>query len=480
VAEISGGSAQAVLSQNFRTICSWRANGILELAEAVLADGVTKQIETELATSFGKQVFVRYFLSHFIVEGESFLMVIGQDITEERRLEEHSRSIEAQMLHAQKLESLGVLAGGIAHDFNNILTSIIGNADLALLQMDPASSARENVIKIEKAAQRAAELSRQMLAYSGKGNFVIAPIDLNEIIDEMTKLLEVSISKRTILRSDLDRNLPAVDADATQLRQIIMNLVINASESLDDHNGRISISTGTMECDQAYLSEIWINDGLPAGLYVFLEITDTGCGMNKETLSKIFEPFFTTKFTGRGLGMAAVLGIVRGHKGAIKVYSEIGLGTSFKILLPVANSEAITVPDRLLLSTETLQGSGTVLLVDDEEAIRDLGKEMLEGFGYDVLTARSGLEAVKHIVARPNDIDCVILDLNMPHMDGEQAFREIRLINPKMRVVMSSGYNEHEVMKKFIGKDLARFIQKPYKLAELGRKVQEVIGNPSA
>ena len=473
-AGIAGGTVEALLRQNFRGLGPWRDAGLAAVAEAVLADGRTRRIETDLHTSFGKLVTARYHFSRFVADGKPHLLVMGRDASEEKRLEQEKRRIEEQMLHVQKLESLGVLAGGIAHDFNNILMAVLGNADLALMRLAPASAARENVLRIEQAARQAAELARQMLAYSGKGRFVVETLDINDVIAEMTHMLDVSVSKKAILRYNLARNLPAIEADATQLRQVIMNLVINASEAIGEQSGLITISTGAMECDRAYLSETWIDEGLSEGLYVFLEIADTGCGMERETVSKIFEPFFTTKFTGRGLGMAAVLGIVRGHKGAIKLYSECGKGTDFKILLPAAG-RAFTRQTEAAPHTETWQTTGTVLLVDDEGTIRELGTEMLQELGFDVLTAGNGREALEIFNPKKDEIACVILDLTMPRMDGEETFRELRRIKPDVRVVLSSGYNEQEVTQKFIGKGLAGFIQKPYRMAELGRKLREVI-----
>ena len=294
---------------------------------------------------------------------------------------------------AQKLESLGVLAGGIAHDFNNILMAIIGNADLALMRINKESPAVENLHRIEQAAARAADLAKQMLAYSGKGKFVVENVDLNTLLEEMLHMLEVSISKKAVLRLNLHQPLPPVEADATQMRQIVMNLVINASEAIGDKSGVIAITTGCMDCDRNYLKDVWLDENLADGLYVYLEIADTGCGMDKETLAKLFDPFFTTKFTGRGLGMAAVLGIVRGHKGAIKVYSEPGRGTTFKILLPASGRPAELFNGDS--HTDDWQGSGTVLLVDDEETVRGIGAEMLKELGFTAITAGDGREAVE-------------------------------------------------------------------------------------
>ena len=390
-------------------------------------------------------------------------------IVARKRAEEERLKLEQQMLHTQKLESLGVLAGGIAHDFNNILMAILGNTGLALMRINKESPAVDNLHRIEQAAERAADLAKQMLAYSGRGKFVVENIDLNRLLEEMLHMLEVSISKKAVLRLNPHLPLPAVEADATQMRQIIMNLVINASEAIGETSGVIAITTGCMECDRNYLHDVWLAENLSAGLYVYLEITDTGCGMDKETMAKLFDPFFTTKFTGRGLGMAAVLGIVRGHKGAIKVYSEVGKGTSFKILLPAVSQPAN--PFNCDSHEDEWRGSGTVMLVDDEESIRTIGAEMLQELGLTTVTAEDGREALEIYKSTP-DISLVILDLTMPHMDGEQCFRELRRINPDVRVIISSGYNEQEVTQKFVGKGLAGFIQKPYRFSTLKEAIR--------
>ncbi|WP_435052250.1 hybrid sensor histidine kinase/response regulator [Geoanaerobacter pelophilus] len=402
----------------------------------------------------------------FPLGDQTYLLSVVRDITERTRIEEERLHLEQQLLHAQKLESLGVLAGGIAHDFNNILTSIIGNAELALMRLTPESPVQENLQRIEKAAARAADLAHQMLAYSGKGKFVVEPIDLNRLVEEMGHMLDVSISKKVILRYNLSRPLPTVEVDATQLRQIVMNLVINASEAIGDKSGVIAITTGCLECNEKYMKETWLTDPLPEGLYVYLEVTDTGCGMDQQTLDKIFDPFFTTKFTGRGLGMAAVLGIIRGHKGAIKVYSEPGKGSSFKVLLPPSARAAELYNERD--DAEIWRGSGVALLVDDEETVRAIGSEMLKELGFEVITANDGREALDVFKSR-KDIRLIVLDLTMPRMDGEQCFRELRLLDPNINVIMSSGFSEHEIYRRFAGKGITGFIQKPYKLSDLSK-----------
>ncbi|MEW6426520.1 MAG: PAS domain S-box protein [Thermodesulfobacteriota bacterium] len=396
------------------------------------------------------------------------------DITERRRAEKKRLAMEKQLLHVQKLESLGILAGGIAHDFNNLLMAILGNADLALAEMSAVSPARENIIAIEKASQRAAELCKQMLAYSGKGRFEIRLIDLSELVREMVHMLEVSISKRALLRYDFAPVLPAVRADATQLRQIVMNLIVNASEAIGDRSGIISITTGAMDCDEAYLRTAYLDEQRPAGPYVYIEVSDTGCGMDEETVARLFDPFFTTKFTGRGLGMSAVLGIVRGHQGSIKVYSETGRGTTIKVLFPAEDrlaENARPADER----TGGWRGSGTVLLVDDEETVRSVGRQMLERLGFKVLLAEDGRRAMELFRPAPGAIDLVLLDLTMPHMDGEQTYRAMRTVKPDVRVILCSGYSEQEVTRQFLGKGLAGFIQKPYRLATLQEKLQAVL-----
>jgi CheY-like chemotaxis protein len=266
-------------------------------------------------------------------------------------------------------------------------------------------------------------------------------LNINALIEEMMHMLQVSISKKAVLRTDLKTTVPAIEGDSTQLRQIIMNLVINASEAIGDRSGTITIHTDVVKCDTVYLNNFILDDKLAEGEYVFFEVADSGCGMDRETMGKIFDPFFTTKFTGRGLGMAAVLGIVRGHKGAIRVYSEVGKGTAFKILLPASRAGSASAEDGTVEQPERM--GGTILLVDDD------GRHALEVFGTG------------------KDIDVVILDLTMPHIDGEQCFRELKRIKPEVKVVLSSGYNHQEVTQKFVGKGLAGFVQKPYRLNSL-------------
>ena len=410
------------------------------------------------------------------INDEPCILTITKDITEWKSLLTKQQKLEEQMLQVQKLESLGVLAGGIAHDFNNILMAVIGHCELAQRRLTTESPAMEHLRQINLAAERAADLANQMLAYSGKGKFVIEAVNFSQVIKEMEHILSVSINKKATLRYDLAKDLPSVEADATQLRQIAMNLVINASEAIGDQSGVIAVSTGVMECDNAYLQEIWLDEDLKPGPYVYLEVADTGCGIETEAVNRIFEPFFSTKFTGRGLGMAAVLGIVRGHHGAIKVYTEVGSGSTFKVLLPASSLPATSQQPNL--EVEPLHGSGLVLLVDDEATVRNIGSEMLADFGFETITACDGREALDIFQQRSRDIKFVLMDLTMPRMGGEEAFRELRRIDPDVKVIICSGYNEQEVSQKFVGKGLAGFLKKPYLLDSLQKLIQQVTAAP--
>ena len=439
------------------------------MVELLRADGRVDGQEIGLRCSNG-QIRIMQLSARFLVLGvEPTLLAVCQDVTEHR-------SLERQILHSQKLESLGVLAGGIAHDFNNLLTGILGNADLARVEMSPMAPARRSLEGIEKAARRAADLCRQLLAYSGKGRFLVQPLDLMDLVEEMGHLLSVSISKKVVLKYHFASGLPMVDADATQVRQVVMNLIVNASEAIGDRSGVISLTTGLAHCDEAYLRGCYTAEGIQPGDFVYLEVADTGHGMDKATLDRIFDPFFTTKFTGRGLGLAAVLGIIRGHKGAIKVYSEPRRGTTFKLLFPPGEPAPCKVVEKNG-EKQAWKGQGTILVVDDEETVRTLARRALEWAGFQVLVAEDGREALTVFQKAGKAVKLVVLDLTMPHLDGEACFRELRQLDPAVHVILSSGYNEQDVVNRFAGKGLAGFVQKPYTSNELISKVREVLGD---
>jgi PAS domain S-box-containing protein len=423
----------------------------------------------------GREIWVRNRGTIFrLADGRRRAGGLAEDITAQRKIEQEADELERKLQETQKLESLGVLAGGIAHDFNNLLTGILGNASLARLDLPEASPALPYLEQIEAVSVRAADLCKQMLAYSGKGRFQLQKLNLSELVKETTQLIQISISKSVVLRFNLAEHLPAIEADATQMRQIVMNLVINASEAIGEKSGVVSIGTGAVRVDREYLEKTVLSPDLPEGDYVFLEVSDNGCGMDAATQARIFDPFFTTKFTGRGLGLSAALGIVRGHHGALKVYSEPGKGTTFKLLFPAVAGAAEMLPQET--PTDTWRGQGTVLVIDDEETVRAVAARMVQTFGFTAMTAEDGREGVEKYRANHAEITLVLMDLTMPHLDGEAAFRELRQINPAVRVILMSGFNEQDAINRFTGKGLAGFLQKPFKAAPLRKKLKEVLG----
>ncbi|HMK39376.1 MAG TPA: PAS domain S-box protein, partial [Bacteroidota bacterium] len=404
-------------------------------------------------------------------------LAIQRDITERKRAEEKRLDLERQLLHAQKLESLGVLAGGIAHDFNNLLTAMIGNLDMALSRF-PAAAARERIERALQATRRASDLTREMLAYSGKGRFVTTLVDINEIVSENAELLRSSIPHTVSLSTSLAPGLPAADADLAQVQQVVMNLITNASEAIGDRPGVISVQTGIMDCDEAYLRESRIEEKPAPGRFLYFDVTDTGDGMGPEVLARMFDPFFTTKSTGRGLGMSAVLGIVRGHRGAIIIGSAAGKGTTVRVLLPASESMPAGGPTGAAPFGDASQSAavtGTLLVVDDEEEVRELAMEFALDLGLTTLSAADGEEALRLYEDHQAEISCVLLDLTMPKMNGVETFARLRKIRPDVRVLLSSGYNEHEVVQRYALTGLSGFIQKPYRLDTLREKIMEII-----
>lgn len=403
-------------------------------------------------------------------DGTPYVLALMHDLTDRKKAEEERQQLEAQMQHVQKLESLGVLAGGIAHDFNNLLMTILGNTDLALGELPEGAPARKYLESVESASNRAADLCKQMLAYAGKGRFIVEPIDLNSLVQSMIRILNVSVSKKAQLNCELADSLPIIDGDAAQLDQVLMNLVTNASDALQGDAGSITIRTGTGRFDR----DEFVGEVTEEVRCVFLEVEDTGCGMSRDVRKRIFDPFFSTKFTGRGLGLAAVLGIVRGHRGAIKVISEPGRGTLIRVLLPVARENVnhrVTSP----VDSSEWTGSGTILIVDDEAPVREVCSEMIRKLGFGVLTAPNGRLAVELYRLHRDEISCVLLDLTMPEMDGEETYRELVAFDPGVRVLLSSGYEEEDVLERFDAASPLGFIQKPYRFGSLRNRLRSVL-----
>lgn len=393
------------------------------------------------------------------------VVTVVSDITARRVTEERRRELEAKMLQAQKLESLGVLAGGIAHDFNNLLVGILGNADLALEEIVYGAPGRKSIENIKQSALRAADLTNQMLAYSGRGSFVVKPLEINSLVSGMSQLLTTTLSQKTQLRFDLGRNLPALEGDETQLRQVVMNLVSNAAAAMADTPGVIRLRTYRQTWSQSDLNKVQIGDHLSPGNYLVLEVKDSGCGMDEERMGKIFEPFFTTKFVGRGLGLAAVSGIVRSHGGGIRVTSKPGKGSTFRVLLPGDASRPQDDPIRPAPFSKGPEPA-TILVVDDEPGIRDVVRQMLECNGFSVVTAENGVIAIEKYRSQPEKIQAVIMDMAMPDLDGKAVYHRLRAIREDVKIILSSGYAGLDDAST-AGLKLAGILLKPYKMEAL-------------
>ena len=391
-------------------------------------------------------------------------------LTDELRLREESArreadASEARSRHVQKLESIGVLAGGIAHDFNNLLHVVLGNADLARINLPPASPAREHLDEVVRATQRAADLTQQLLAYSGRGAVESRQLDLSREVRDMATLLRTAISKQAALVWDVAQDLPPIVADPTQIRQVVMNLITNASDALGDSPGTISLRTGVVEEGDA---------GTGPGPFIFLEVSDTGCGMDSDTLQRIFDPFFSTKFTGRGLGLAAVMGIVESHHGHIRIQTAPDEGTTFRLLFPVVEG-ALDAPTRRVSGTGW-RGRGTVLVVEDEDGVREVVVRMLERLGFDVIAAEDGVAALDLLERHNGSLSAVLLDLSMPRMGGQETLYHLRERRPDLPVVLMSGYTEQEVASKLLDGSTGAvgFLQKPFLPEDLTTALRSV------
>ena len=401
-----------------------------------------------------------------------------QGMVEEQAASAVARTRDAQraqrlveLRESQKHESLGVLAGGIAHDFNNLLVAIMGNASIALSDIDPKHPARAAIEDVEKAAHRAAELTRQLLAYAGRGHFVVEKLDLAKQVQEMASGLRDALSPGATLRLEFGRDLPAIEADAVQVRQVVMNLLTNASDAIGEREGVITVKMDVRTVDGGVDAAPTLADGT----YVCLEVGDTGHGMDPLTMSRVFEPFFTTKFTGRGLGLAAAKGIIEGHGGAIAVRSAPEQGATFTVYFP-ALAEAPPSPEAVLAARKTPPGT-VVLVVDDEPLVRRAARTMLERQGVEVLEACDGEQALEVFAAHRDRVRAVLLDLAMPRMDGKETLRRLRAASPQVRVLLMSGYDEDNVTGGALGRDAAGFLQKPFRAADLARGLEAVLAS---
>ena len=387
------------------------------------------------------------------------------------------RNLEEQLRHAQKLESLGLLAGGVAHDFNNLLTGILGNASLVLevVQTDPEVKGMLN--DIIRASERAADLTRQLLAYAGKGKFVIEAVDASALVRDISELLRSSVPRTVELSLELQSDLPSIEGDGSQIQQLVMNLILNAVEATGERPGIVRVTTGVRPVEAGDRVAHFRPDPPTAGTYVAIDVTDDGCGMTELIKAQIFDPFFTTKFTGRGLGLAAALGIVRGHKGAIGVESKEGSGSTFTVLLPAISAPtAGRTPDQSDTERPSAPAdAGAILVIDDEDVVRRAARATLEHFGYTVFEASDGRDGADLFDRLHDRISLVLLDLTMPHMDGHEVSRHIRRMRPDMKIVVTSGFDEAEAMRQFSESAGLDFIQKPYTATALVRKIRAAL-----
>jgi two-component system cell cycle sensor histidine kinase/response regulator CckA len=404
-------------------------------------------------------------------------VVVFRDCTEQMRLEEERRRLEEKMREAQKLESLGLIAGGVAHDFNNLLTGIMGNAIICRENLHLGSPLHENLEKIQITGQRAADLCKQMLAYAGKGKVAHAAVDLSTLVAETVSMASLSVSGKVAVKQDLASGLRQAEGDPTQIRQIVMNLVINASEALGEHPGEIQISTGIKKTEQREFASAILSPELPGGDYLFVQVRDTGEGMAPAMLARIFDPFFTTKFTGRGLGLAATLGIVRAHHGALFVESELGRGSTFRLLLPASHHMVVKAISDIPPESHPTEFNalGKVLLVDDDKDVRFVTHDMLKRFGMEVVEACSGREALNICAEHAATLCLVLMDITMPEMNGVETFEELHRLYPALPVILTSGYSVEDVGVRFGDASGSDFLQKPFLASDLKAKLRRLL-----
>ncbi|MBX3158293.1 MAG: response regulator [Deltaproteobacteria bacterium] len=462
------GKTDADVGLNPEEVASFRRDD-LEVMETLRE----KLIPLEVITNANGEVRYLQTIKRAVVDADGvarFVLGIATDITAQKKAEDARRALEAQMLHVQKLDSLGLLAGGIAHDFNNLLVGVLTNADVALRKLGAGSPAAGSIEQIRVAAMRAAELCHQMLAYTGRGDVTVEVVDLDDIVRELAQLMRASVHKSALVRTELAARLPRIAGDPTQLRQVVMNLITNASDALGGLPGSIAVSTGVRELTAEDLEGDCTKQRPPPGRYAHVEVTDTGCGMSPETIARMFDPFFTTKISGRGLGLAAVLGIVRSHRGAILVRSAPGKGTTCGVHLPVSEPLAAAAPAAAAVPVPVRDRA--ILVIDDEPIVLGAVREILELEGYAVTTAHGGHEGIELYRRRATDFAGVLLDVTMPGLGGAEVVRELRMIRPDVRVILMSGY---ERTRPVLDEPAHGFLQKPFRSEDLLHAVAKLL-----
>jgi len=442
--------------------------------ETHTSKAMDKTVETRAMHRDGSVFPIEIKRSEMRLGDTVYFVAVIHDISGRKAREEEEEQLQRKIEHTQRLESLGVLAGGIAHDFNNILAAIQGNAELLKMQIDGNQESREHLDNIEAGCSHAADLCRQMLAYAGQGRYLIQQINVSELVRSMARLIEVSIPKNVQLEYHLDTDVPMVECDVAQLEQVVINLLTNAAEAIGDASGTITITTGSTLTDTNTLEHCYGSEELRSGEHVYIEVVDDGCGISDETRQHMFEPFFTTKFTGRGLGMSAILGIMRSNHGCIQIDSRPGCGSAIRVFLPPAKGKVKQSME------ETMPGhftaSGMVLVVDDEPAVQKVACRMLAHMGFETLTANDGDESLDVYQRHQDEIVVVLLDLTMPKMSGDKVFEALQRIRPDVKVLISSGYGEARLSERFRGQQSIAFVQKPYNVKQLRQAMRKILG----
>ena len=466
--QLFGYSRQELVGQRLWEIEAARDTpGLRAALEQTRDQHATRFAEMSFKTKNGRAIQTEIIGNVYHEEDRRAIQLNIRDLTERRKF-------ERELQETQKLESLGLLAGGVAHDFNNLLSGIIVNADLVSGEMPADDPLRTELRAIKRASEQAARLTQQLMAYAGKGRFITEHIHLSELIRDILALIQTSIPKTVDVRLDLAPDLPDILADAGQMQQLVMNLIINAGEAIGAGNpGTVNVRTGVRELTAAEIRASFTSEALTPGSYVCLEVKDTGSGMDEATKAKIFDPFFTTKFTGRGLGLAAVSGILRALLGAIRVYSTPGHGTTFYVLFPAVAPPAN--PKQPTRAPKPRRGSGTILVIDDEDVIRQAARAALEKSGFEVLLAGNGQAGVDLFKEQSGRISLVILDLTMPVMGGEQAFDLLRAVRPDVPILLTSGYDETDAVAR-TNREFAGFLQKPFDMNRLTEAVASALG----
>lgn len=448
-------------------------NQLLTIKETADALGISVDNQVEIINHEGEILTCKLTLAKLNLPKKKLLyhgLLI--DLTEFNKLEDERNLLQDQILHVQKLESLGILAGGIAHDFNNLLVGILGNASIILSEMEKNTPHYPLVQEISDISKQAGDIAKQMLAYSGKGKFNIQSLDLSTLVVDMKQILSVSNTKSIMLKYDLQRNLPLINVDSTQIRQVIMNLVINASQAIKHNKGQVSIRTRLFDVNRNFIQSQLFTSNLDNKKYISLEISDNGQGIDKGIVQNIFDPFYTTKKEGKGLGLSVVIGIVRAHEGGIAIASKINSGTTFNILFPIPET-TINTTDQILKNNYTGKFKGMVLLCDDQEPVRIVARRMLEKLGFDVVEAKDGEEGYNVFRTHKDELVLTIIDLTMPKVSGYELVKKINEQKPEIKIILSSGYNKWETTKTYDFLQLDGYLQKPYSFEDFRSEISK-------